>query len=135
MPGKLERQRCAVMYLRIASSRTEDATTLDLQRDDCKRIAEKYGLQIVREYADAGVPAVLDRQTSLQHLLEDLARQRDAAYVVMWDYSRIGRTMDQLDEVVRRLADAGATIATITGVETVDRFLQNYRDTPGEPPP
>jgi DNA invertase Pin-like site-specific DNA recombinase len=123
------------MYLRIASGRPEDAKTLDLQRDGCKRIAKRYGLQIVREYVDAGVPAVLDQQTALQHLIEDLARQRDAAYVVMWDYSRIGWSMDQLDEVVRRLADAGATIATITGVETVERFLQSDRGTPGEPPP
>lgn len=134
MPETLKHQSRAVMYLRIASGHPEDAKALDLQRDGCKRIAEQYGLQIVREYVDAGVPAVLERQTSLQHLLEDLARQRDAAYVVMWDYSRIGRTMDQLDEVVSRLADAGATIATITGVETVDRFLRSDRDTPGEPP-
>ena len=116
-----DRDSRAVMYLRIASSRPEDAQTVDRQRDDCKRIAEKYGLQVIREYADIGVPAVLELQTALLHLLEDLERQRDAAYVVMWDYSRIGSAMEQLDDVERRLTEAGATIATITGVGAAER--------------
>ncbi|WP_410623222.1 recombinase family protein [Amycolatopsis sp. cmx-8-4] len=125
----------AVIYLRIASDRPEDARTLDHQRNGCKRIAEKHGLQITREYADVGSPALLNRQTALLHLLEDLARQRDAAYVVVWDYSRLGRSMQQLEDVVRLLADCGATIVTLTGVETVERFIDGYRNTPGRPPP
>ena len=128
MARKFVNQNRAVMYLRIASDRPKDAQALDRQRDGCKRIAEKYGLQVIREYADTGVPAILVRQTALLHLLEDLARQRDAAYVVMWDYSRIGCTMNQLDDVVRQLANAGATIATITGVETAERFMRGQLD-------
>jgi DNA invertase Pin-like site-specific DNA recombinase len=116
----------AVMYLRVATQHPSNIKAINTQREDCKRIAAKYGLRVAREYIDAGVSAVLEQQTSLLHLLEDLARQRDAAYVVTWDYSRLGESMQQLDDVVRQIADCGATVATTTGVETVERFMRDF---------
>ncbi len=123
MNTKSYRQYRAVMYLRIASGHPEDAKTLDLQRDGCKQIAAKHGLQIIREYIDVGTPAILERQTALLNLLEDLARQRDATHVVMWDYSRIGHTLEQIETVEQQLREAGASVTTLTGVEAVERLI------------
>jgi DNA invertase Pin-like site-specific DNA recombinase len=119
----LNRQNRAVMYLRIDSPFLQDLHRVDMQRRGCRQIAAKYGLQIIREYTDVGTPAILGRQTALLHLLEDVARQRDAAYVVVWDYSRLGHSMQQLDEVTRLVTDCGATIVTLTGVEAAGRFM------------
>jgi DNA invertase Pin-like site-specific DNA recombinase len=75
----------------------------------------------VREYVDAGVPAKLEQQTELRRLLAELTEYQDASFVVIWEYPRLARDMAQLDAITGRLADLGVTIATITGVETVNR--------------
>lgn len=123
MNARLNLENHAVIYLRICSSHPQDAQAVDLQRRGCRKIAAKHGLQIIREYADIGVPAILERQTALLHLLEDLARQRDAAHVIMWDYSRVGNALDQLEQVERYLSNVGVGIVTLTGVEVVTRFM------------
>jgi DNA invertase Pin-like site-specific DNA recombinase len=128
-------QKYAVMYLRIASSHPEDAHAVASQRYGCMQIAAKYGLQVIREYIDSGVPARFGRQTELLRLLGDLARHRDAACVVVWDYSRLGRSLEQLDDIAQRLADCGAAVITLTGVETARRLQQTYRAPFDEPPP
>ena len=107
----------AVMYLRVASAHQQDATAISRQREACRRIAEKHGLTVVREYADHGRPARLEQQTELRRLLDDLDQLRDAAFVIVWDYARLGRSMGQLDEVIRRIHACGAELATITGAE------------------
>lgn len=123
MNAKSHRQNRAVIYLRIGSPFLQDRHRVDLQRQGCQQIAAKHGLQIIREYTDVGTPAVLERQTALLNLMEDLARQRDAAHVVMWDYSRIGCTLEQLDAVERQLRDVKASIITLTGIEVVERLI------------
>jgi hypothetical protein len=34
--------------------------------------------------------------------------------------------MQQLDNVVRQIANCGATVATITGVGTVERYMRDF---------
>jgi DNA invertase Pin-like site-specific DNA recombinase len=114
----------AVMYLRIASGQPEDAAAIAHQREGCQRIAERHSLTVVREYIDIGCPAHLDRQIGLQRLLSELESLRDAAFVVVWNYARLGRSMDQLDAVIQAIRACGAEITTITGVEAADRFVQ-----------
>lgn len=120
---KLTRHSRAVTYLRIGSPFLQDLHRVDLQRQGCRQIAAKHGLQIIREYTDVGTPAILERQTALLNLLEDLARQRDAAHLAMWDYSRAACTLEQLDTIERQLRDVKASIITLTGVEAVERLI------------
>lgn len=123
------------MYLRIASPHPEDTHAVASQRHGCMQIAAKYGLQVIREYVDSGVPARFGRQVALLRLLGDLGQHRDAAYVVAWDYSRLGRSLQQLDDIAQRLSDYGAAVITLTGVETARRFQRTYRAPFDEPPP
>jgi DNA invertase Pin-like site-specific DNA recombinase len=111
------------MYLRTGSPHPQDLHSVELQRRGCQQIAAKRGLKIIREYVDVGTPAILERQTELLHLLEDLARQRDAVHVVTWDYSRIAWTLEQLESIESRLRGFGACITTLTGMEAVDRLI------------
>jgi hypothetical protein len=76
----------------------------------------------VREYIDIGKQARLDQQIELWCLLTDLERLRDATYVVVSDYARFGRDLQSLDDVIGRIRACGADVATITGVETAERF-------------
>jgi DNA invertase Pin-like site-specific DNA recombinase len=92
------------------------------QQAACEQIAQRYGVTIVREYIDRGRPARLAQQTELQRLLADLEQLGDAAYVVVSDYARLGRDAQGLDSVIRHIQACRAEVATITGVETAERF-------------
>jgi hypothetical protein len=113
----------AVVYLRTARNHPDAATAVAYQREGCRRIAERHGLTIIREYVDAGRPARLEQQLELRRLLDDLFEHHDAAFVVVWDYARLGRSMEQLDEVTDHIHACGAEIVTITGVEAAERFI------------
>lgn len=103
----------AVVYLRIARGHADDATAVAYQREGCRRIAERHGLTVIREYLDVGRPARLDQQTELRRLLDDLLERQDAAFVIVWDYARLGHSMEQLDDVIGRIKVCGAEVATI----------------------
>jgi site-specific DNA recombinase len=120
-------QQRAVVYLRVASSHQADASTVNRQREDCMRIAARHGLTVVREYADIGRPARLDQQVELLRLLGDLHQWRDVAYVVVWDYARFARSMEQLNQVVHHIHSCGAKVATTTGVEVAERFIREQQ--------
>ena len=127
MTNETERLTQAVLYLRTGSA---DAN-VDLQRKACLRIAELYEIAIIREYADLGRPARFEQQTELQHLLDELWHQRDAAFVVAWDYARLGRDMTQLNDVIRRIHGCGAEVATLTGMRAAQRYIEEQRNNSG----
>lgn len=115
------RQR-AVMYLRVAYGKDEASNAVIAQRAACDHIAKRYNAIIVREYIDHGKPARLEQQSELRRLLADLEQHQDATFVVVSDYARLGRDLQSLDDVTRRIRACGAEIATVTGVETAERF-------------
>lgn len=114
------RTQSTVIYVRVASARDEDVQTVARQRDSCERIAATHGLTVLRVYVDAGQPARFAQQQELQQLLADLEAKHDAAFVVVWDYTRLARDMTQLAMVIDRLRVCGAQVATITGVDAVN---------------
>ena len=124
MPNELDQPPQAIVYLRVASARRQDTGVIERQRAGCLRIAAKYGLTVVREYADLGRSARFDQQLGLQHLLDDLAQHRDIPYVVVWNYARLARDMTQLETVIRHIRSYDAQVVTPTGVEVAERFLQ-----------
>lgn len=122
MTTETERVQQAVLYLR-----TDAMGSVDLQRSGCQRITELYGIAIIREYVDLDRPARFERQTKLQQLLDDLEERRDAAFVVIYDYARIARDMNQLNEVIRRIHGCGAEIATFTGMHAAHRYIEEQQ--------
>jgi hypothetical protein len=122
MGQEQNRQQRAVVYLRVARAEDGSDDAIAAQRAACERIAITYGATIVREYVDRGKSARLTQQTELRHLLADLEQRHDAAYVVVWDYARLGRDLQSLDDVIRRIRDYGAEVATPTGVTAAERF-------------
>lgn len=124
MTKKSSREFRAVVYMRVASSKEGSTYAVDLQRRACEQIAAKYDVSIVREYIDVGRPARLVRQRELQQLLIDLEHLRDAAYVIVSDYARLGRDLASLDDVIRRIGACEAQVVTLTGVESAGRLAR-----------
>ncbi len=127
MAKKSDRADKAVMYLRVASSHHDDLGAIARQREACQRIADKYGLVVLREYVDVGQPARFERQLELQRLFADLAKLRDATSIIVWDYARLARDMAQLEEVISQLRARGAEVVTLTGVEVAQRFVSQQQ--------
>ena len=122
MDKEQDRLRRAVVYLRVASAKDDSNNALTAQRAACDHIAKRHGLTIVREYVDHGQSAQLSKQYELRQLLTDLEQRHDAAYVIVSDYVRLGRDLQSLDNIVGRIRACSAEVATITGVETAERF-------------
>ncbi len=128
MKEKPQRQHAAVIYMRVGSSHPGDAARVARQREGCEHIATKYGLTVIREYIDIGQPARWARQTELQRLVRNLATHRDAAFVIVWDFSRLANSLSQLDERIIRIHACGAEVATLTGVEAAIRYVQQQEN-------
>lgn len=124
MNESVRRDKATVAYLRIASRHPQDAEAINHQRAGCERIAAKYGLTIVREYRDIGRPAQLEQQHGMLRMLRDLGRNQDVAFVVIWDYSRLARDLEQLQAIIDWIEYCGAQVITITGVEAAARFVE-----------
>jgi hypothetical protein len=118
--------RRAVAYLRVAHASDDSDNAIVAQRTTCEDIAERYRLTIVREYVDQGKPARLTQQTALRRLLAELEQHRDTAYVIVSDYARLGRDLQSLDDMIRRIHRCGAEVATITGMEAAERFTSTW---------
>lgn len=110
MTRATEPARRAVLYLRVANSGSSNG--VDLQRAACQRIAERHGLDIVREYVELNTPARLVDQTSLQQLLTDVEAKQDIAFVVVTDLARLARNLTSFQVISRLLRNAGAEIVT-----------------------
>lgn len=125
MAKKSHQDRQAVIYLRVARVQEGSSQAVTAQREACQRIAERHGLAVIREYADLGRPARLEEQPELHNLLSSLAVRRDAAYVIVWDYTRLSRDLATLNEVIDQLRAYGVQVVTLTGVEVAERFIQS----------
>lgn len=134
MDTPTDRKHRAAIYLRVASVDPENQQAIERQREECLRIAERHGLTVVREYADVGRPARLDQQIELLRLMGDLHQWRDVGAVVVWDFARLGRSMEQLNQVIHHIHACGAEIVTITGVEAAERFIQGLEQHYGRLP-
>src|SRR5690242_17681363 len=121
-----DRETRAVIYIRVASRHPDDLATAERQRAECIRIARERGLTVIREYVDQGRPGHLRLQLELQRLLYDLAERRDAAFVVVRDYSRLGRSLEDFDTALQIIRACGAEVATVTGIEAAERFIREH---------
>jgi Resolvase, N terminal domain len=124
MNNTTDRNRRAVVYLRLANIQGSSSAVIDAQRAICEQISKRYGAVAVREYIDLGKPARLEQQTELSRLLTELDAQRDVAFVVVSDYARLARDLTSLDAIIERIEACGAKVVTLTGVEVAERFIQ-----------
>jgi hypothetical protein len=125
MTEKSNRHRQAVVYVRVAHAPGDSNEATTAQRETCRRIAERHGLNIIREYADPGRPARFEQQSELRQLLDHLTIWQDVAHVIVADYTRLSRNLRVLDDILERIQACGAQVVTLSGVEVAERFTKN----------
>lgn len=98
--------RCA-LYLRVSTSRQETEN----QRLELTEIAERAGWPIVEVYEDKGISGAKGRKDrpALDEMLKDAAR-RKFKMLLVWDLTRLGRSLRDLLEIAKTLESCGVDL-------------------------
>lgn len=111
MPRPQHGARAAV-YLRMSTDRQE--ASIPAQREAVRKLAERDGYAIVREYADEGISGDdTERREAFLRMREDAGRGEFDA-ILCWDQDRFGR-FDALDAGywIKPLRDAGVRLVSV----------------------
>jgi DNA invertase Pin-like site-specific DNA recombinase len=103
----LAMQKRAAVYVRVST----DKQTVDNQRRELRRIAERRGWEIVAEYSDAGISGAKGRdgRPGLDQMLNDASR-RKFDVIMFWAIDRLGRSLIDLLETVQTLEACGVDL-------------------------
>ena len=95
------------LYVRVSTSQQ----TVQNQLDALREVASRSGYSIVEEFRDEGISGAKGRidRPALDRMLKDCAKRR-FDMVMVWDISRLGRSVQNLIETVETLNDLGITI-------------------------
>jgi DNA invertase Pin-like site-specific DNA recombinase len=106
-----EQQILGALYVRSASSFTEGASALDVQRTQLKEYAAQDEARIVKIYSDAGISGISNPQKwpGLSAMLED-AQQGVFNVLYIASMDRLGRRAEYLMDIVNQLQTAGVKI-------------------------
>ena len=87
-----KKEKC-YLYIRVSTAMPVDGYSLDAQKDRLVKFAEFQGMEIVREYCDAGKSGKsITGRPEFQQMLQDVADGRDGvSYILVFKLSRFGR--------------------------------------------
>lgn len=117
----------AVIYMRWSSATQAGGSTLERQRDDCRRHAKAKGWNVVAELVDDGVSAFKGRQSSVGELGRFVSEVEAGAYP-----GGVVLLTEKLDRLSRehaktvfawmlRVTELGVVVATVEGDRRYDR--------------
>jgi DNA invertase Pin-like site-specific DNA recombinase len=88
------------IYARVSTS----AQTCENQLNELRVVADRAGYQIVAEFVDEGISGSKGRQNrpALDQMLKECTRRR-FDLVMCWDISRLGRSVQNLIEIMNEL--------------------------------
>lgn len=110
----------AVTYLRAASADQRDQVHgLAMQRAACQREAEWLGIEVVDEFADAGVSGNRTDRPGLQRLLTCLTEQ-SVGYLIMQDHTRLSRKTADRVALTGAIEQTGVTLVAVDGSAPLD---------------
>lgn len=106
----------AAMYLRISLDRYGDGLAVDRQQQDCERLIEARGWELVETYTDNSVSASDSSKArpAYNRMVDDWKRGRFDA-LVCWDLDRLTRQPRQLEDWIDAAEQRGLRIVTANG--------------------
>ena len=98
---KKKQQKCYI-YIRVSTSMQVEGYSLEAQRERLNKFADYQGMEVVREYCDAGRSGKnITGRPEFTQMLRDIADDRDGvSYILVFKLSRFGRnTADVLNSL------------------------------------
>ncbi|MGV4890376.1 recombinase family protein [Streptomyces viridosporus] len=110
-------QTRAVIYCRISQDRTGAGLGVDRQREDCEKLAERNGWNVVETYVDNDVSAYSGKKRpGYEKMLADLD-QGAATIVVAWHTDRLHRSPTELEKYIDLSERRGVSTHTVQAGE------------------
>ena len=106
----------AAIYLRISLDREMDGLAIDRQREDCEKLAQFRGWEIVETYVDQSISAsdkTKKRPAYLRMVADYEAGLLDA--IVCYDLDRLTRQPRELEDWIDRAESRGLLLVTANG--------------------
>jgi len=104
--------RKAVVYARISDARGEDTTGVDRQIEDCAKLCEQRGYELVATYVDNSISAYAQKPRPQFERLMAAAEAKQFDVVIVWAADRLYRRLNDLERIVDGLS--GIEVATVT---------------------
>ena len=110
----MKRIKCYI-YTRVSTSMQVDGYSLDAQKDRLVKFAEFQGMEIVREYCDAGKSGKsITGRPEFQQMLQDVADGRDGvSYILVFKLSRFGRNAADVLNSLQYIQDYGVNLICV----------------------
>ena len=111
---KKKKLRCYI-YVRVSTSMQVDGYSLEAQRDRLIKFAEFQGMEVVREYCDAGKSGKnISGRTEFSQMLQDVAEDRDGVdFVLVFKLSRFGRNAADVLNSLQYIQDFGVNLICV----------------------
>ena len=109
-----KKEKCC-LYIRVSTAMQVDGYSLDAQKDRLVKFAEFQGMEIVREYCDAGKSGKsITGRPEFQQMLQDVADDRDGvSYILVFKLSRFGRNAADVLNSLQYIQDYGVNLICV----------------------
>lgn len=109
-----KKEKC-YLYIRVSTAMQVDGYSLDAQKDRLVKFAEFQGMEIVREYCDAGKSGKsITGRPEFQKMLQDVADGRDeVSYILVFKLSRFGRNAADVLNSLQYIQDYGVNLICV----------------------
>ena len=102
-------------YIRVSTSMQADGYSLDAQRSRLGKFAEYQGMDIIREYCDAGKSGKnITGRPEFTQMLRDVANDRDGVnFILVFKLSRFGRNAADVLNSLQYIQDYGVNLICV----------------------
>ena len=112
---KKKKLKCYI-YIRVSTSMQVEGYSLEAQRDRLTKFADFQGIEVVREYCDAGKSGKnITGRPDFTQMLNDVAEDRDGGvdFILVFKLSRFGRNAADVLNSLQYIQDFGVNLICV----------------------
>ena len=112
---KKKKLKCYI-YIRVSTSMQVEGYSLEAQRDRLTKFADFQGIEVVREYCDAGKSGKnITGRPEFTQMLNDVAEDRDGGvdFILVFKLSRFGRNAADVLNSLQYIQDFGVNLICV----------------------
>ena len=108
------KKKCYI-YIRVSTAMQVDGYSLEAQKERLIKYAEFQGMEVVREYCDAGKSGKsITGRPEFQRMLQDVAEERDGVdFILVFKLSRFGRNAADVLNSLQYIQDYGVNLICV----------------------
>lgn len=105
----------AAIYTRISEDKDGDELGVERQAQDCRRLAESKGWEVVRVFEENDTSAYRSKVRPKYQAMTEAVRSGEIQAIVVWDVDRLSRTPRELEDVIDFADSHGLALASVGG--------------------